>query len=68
MEYNGPKYLIEEDKDYYLGYAFVADSNSKLTNFYLHFNPVRQTLSLYQDKHHNNKVKEAEYLPKTNND
>ncbi|MDV3166803.1 MAG: effector, partial ['Waltheria sp.' little leaf phytoplasma] len=65
---NGPKYLIEEDKDYYLGYAFVADSNSKLTNFYLHFNPVRKTLSLYQDKHHNDKAKEARYLPKTNND
>ncbi|MDV3166565.1 MAG: hypothetical protein Q8807_02735 ['Waltheria sp.' little leaf phytoplasma] len=68
LKYNGPKYLIEEDKDYYLGSAQVSDSNFELTNFHLHFNPVRKTLSLYQEKHHNNKAKEVEYLSKTNND
>ncbi|MDV3166636.1 MAG: hypothetical protein Q8807_03175 ['Waltheria sp.' little leaf phytoplasma] len=67
LKYNGPKYLIEEDKDYYLGRARVPDSNSKSTNFHLHFNPVRKTLSLYQDKHHNNKIEEAEYLTRRAN-
>ncbi|WEX20370.1 MAG: cell division protease FtsH [Candidatus Phytoplasma citri] len=52
LKYEGPKWLIEADKDYYLGRAHVSDSNFKLTNFHLHFNPVRQTLSLYQNKYH----------------
>ncbi|MDO8059403.1 AAA family ATPase, partial ['Crotalaria aegyptiaca' phytoplasma] len=65
LKYNGPKYLLEEDKDYYLGRAFVSDSNFELTNFHLHFNPVRKTLSLYQDKHHYDKAQEAEYLSRT---
>ncbi|MDV3201453.1 MAG: hypothetical protein Q8872_01075 [Candidatus Phytoplasma australasiaticum] len=68
LEYQGPKHFLTEDQDYYLGRARVEDTNFKLTDFHLHFNPVRKTLSLYQDKHHNNKVKEAKYLPKTNND
>ncbi|MDO8059410.1 effector, partial ['Crotalaria aegyptiaca' phytoplasma] len=42
------------------------DSNFELTNFHLHFNPVRKTLSLYQDKHHYDKAQEAEYLSRTN--
>ncbi|MDV3182742.1 MAG: AAA family ATPase, partial [Candidatus Phytoplasma australasiaticum] len=37
LKYNGPKYLIEEDKDYYLGRARVSDSNFELTDFHLHF-------------------------------
>ncbi|QKX95523.1 MAG: ATP-dependent Zn protease [Rapeseed phyllody phytoplasma] len=52
VKYKGPKHFLEDDKDYYLGDAFVDDANFKLTHFHLHFNPVRQTLSLYQDKHH----------------
>ncbi|MGM1458879.1 MAG: hypothetical protein ABZF75_00535, partial [Columbia Basin potato purple top phytoplasma] len=52
LKYKGPKYFLDEDKDYYLGCAYVSDSNFELTNFHLHFNPVRKTLSLYQDKHH----------------
>ncbi|GAK74309.1 MAG: hypothetical protein QS2022_1170 [Candidatus Phytoplasma asteris] len=52
LKYKGPKYFLEDDKDYYLGRAFVHNSDFELTNFHLHFNPVRKTLSLYQDKHH----------------
>ncbi|MFB0638571.1 AAA family ATPase [Candidatus Phytoplasma solani] len=52
VKYKGPKHFLDDDKDYYLGSAHVSDSNFELTNFHLHFNPVRNTLSLYQDKHH----------------
>nr|WP_308738527.1 AAA family ATPase [Candidatus Phytoplasma rubi] len=52
LKYKGPKHLLDDDKDYYLGNAHVSNSNFKLTNFHLHFNPKRKTLSLYQDKHH----------------
>ncbi|TKA88182.1 MAG: hypothetical protein QS2022_1620 [Candidatus Phytoplasma asteris] len=60
--------MIEKDKDYYLGRVHVSDSNFELTNFHLHFNPVRKTLSLYQDKQNNDKVKEAEYNKRTSDD
>ncbi|PQP79174.1 effector, partial [Candidatus Phytoplasma phoenicium] len=36
--------------------------------FHLHFNPVRKTLSLYQDKHNNDKAKEATYNKRTSDD
>ncbi|WEX19433.1 MAG: SAP62-like protein [Candidatus Phytoplasma asteris] len=52
LKYKGPKHFLDDDKDYYLGRAHVSDSNFELTNFHLHFNPVRKTLSLYQGKHH----------------
>ncbi|MDO8079056.1 hypothetical protein OC716_02240 [Candidatus Phytoplasma aurantifolia] len=52
LKYQGPKHFLEDDKDYYLGEAFVHDDNFELTYFHLHFNPKRKTLSLYQDKHH----------------
>ncbi|GAK74223.1 ATP-dependent Zn protease ['Chrysanthemum coronarium' phytoplasma] len=68
LKYKGPKYLIEKDKDYYLGCAHVSNSNFKLTNFHLHFNPKRKTLSLYQDKHNKDKVKEAENNKRTSDD
>ncbi|MBS2993807.1 AAA family ATPase ['Santalum album' aster yellows phytoplasma] len=57
LKYKGPKHFLEDDKDYYLGRAFVLNSDFELTNFHLHFNPVRKTLSLYQDKHNYDKVK-----------
>ncbi|BAD04735.1 hypothetical protein PAM_650 [Onion yellows phytoplasma OY-M] len=59
LKYKGPKHFLEEDKDYYLGRARVDDSNFESTNFHLHFNPVRKTLSLYQDKHNNDKTQET---------
>ncbi|WAN63185.1 ATP-dependent Zn protease [Candidatus Phytoplasma rubi] len=52
LKYKGPKHFLDDDKDYYLGCAYVSNSNFELTDFNLHFNPVRKTLSLYQDKHH----------------
>ncbi|WP_017193192.1 hypothetical protein [Italian clover phyllody phytoplasma] len=51
LKYKGPKHFLDDDKDYYLGRARVSDSNFKLTDFHLHFNPFRKTLSIYQDKH-----------------
>ncbi|BAD04432.1 hypothetical protein PAM_347 [Onion yellows phytoplasma OY-M] len=60
LKYQGPKHFLDDDKDYYLGRARVSDSNFELTNFHLHFNPVRKTLSIFKDKHNNDKVEEAE--------
>ncbi|MEZ0180193.1 effector ['Camptotheca acuminata' phytoplasma] len=68
LKYQGPKYFLDDDKDYYLGTAFVHDANFKLTHFHLHFNPKRKTLSLYQDKHNNDKAKEAESKKRTSSD
>ncbi|MDO8057526.1 effector [Candidatus Phytoplasma gossypii] len=68
LKYQGPKHFLEDDKDYYLGEAFVHNDNFELTDFYLHFNPKRRTLSLYQYKHNHDKAKEAEYLSRTNDD
>ncbi|GLH60942.1 hypothetical protein PAWBP_6800 [Paulownia witches'-broom phytoplasma] len=60
LKYQGPKHILDDDKDYYLGEAFVQNSKKELTDFHLHFNPKRKTLSLYQDKHNNDKDEEAE--------
>ncbi|MDV3166481.1 MAG: hypothetical protein Q8807_02240 ['Waltheria sp.' little leaf phytoplasma] len=68
LEYQGPKHFLTEDQDYYLGRDRVDDADFELTDFRLHFNPVRQTLSLFKDKHNNDKVKEAENNKKTNSD
>nr|WP_153368919.1 hypothetical protein [Candidatus Phytoplasma sacchari]KAB8122756.1 hypothetical protein F2B49_00820 [Candidatus Phytoplasma sacchari] len=52
--YQGPQYLLDEDKDYYIGDAELAyDPNEQLLNtktYHLHFNPVRKTLSVYTEK------------------
>ncbi|MGL9687987.1 MAG: effector, partial [Candidatus Phytoplasma sp. TWB_XP] len=68
LKYQGPKYFLDDDKDYYLGRAHVSNSNFELTNFHLHFNPKRKTLSLYQDKHNNDKAQEAAYNKRTSSD
>ncbi|WP_034172091.1 hypothetical protein, partial [Chrysanthemum yellows phytoplasma] len=68
VKYKGPKHFLEDDKDYYLGDAFVHDDNFNLTHFHLHFNPKRKTLSIYQDKHNNDKAKEVEYKQRTSDD
>ncbi|WP_017191590.1 hypothetical protein [Poinsettia branch-inducing phytoplasma] len=60
LKYKGPKHFLQEDKDYYLGDAFIHNDNFELTDFHLHFNPIRKTLSIFKDKHNYNKVKEAE--------
>ncbi|WP_232308843.1 hypothetical protein [Maize bushy stunt phytoplasma] len=41
LKYKGPKHLLQEDKDYYLGEIYTHNDNFKLTHFHLHFNPVR---------------------------
>ncbi|MGL9688090.1 MAG: hypothetical protein ACQBVK_05065, partial [Candidatus Phytoplasma sp. TWB_XP] len=64
LKYQGPKYFLDNDKDYYLGTAFVHDANFKLTHFHLHFNPVRKTLSIFKDKHNYNTAKEVEMKKK----
>ncbi|WP_017191816.1 hypothetical protein, partial [Poinsettia branch-inducing phytoplasma] len=51
LKYKGPKHFLNEDKDYYLGDAFVHNENFKLTDFHLHFNPIRKTLSIFKDKY-----------------
>nr|AKV94674.1 putative ATP-dependent Zn protease [Potato witches'-broom phytoplasma potWB-LT1] len=68
IKYKGPKYFLDDDKDYYLGRARVDDTNFKLTDFHLHLNPKRKTLSLYQDKYNNDKTKEAKNNKRTSDD
>ncbi|MCX2955839.1 MAG: hypothetical protein N3723_02190, partial [Candidatus Phytoplasma australiense] len=65
LKYKGPKHFLDEDKDYYLGDAFVQDAKFELTDFHLHFNLKRKTLSLYKDKHNYNTVQEAENTTKS---
>ncbi|WP_268850023.1 effector [Candidatus Phytoplasma rubi] len=68
LKYKGPKHLLDADKDYYLGRAWLENSEFKNEDFNLHFNPVRKTLSLYQGKHNNDKTKEAKYNKRTSSD
>ncbi|KXT29058.1 ATP-dependent Zn protease domain protein, partial [Candidatus Phytoplasma oryzae] len=54
--YDGPQYLLNEDKDYYIGNADLPyDPNNQIgfgstKTYHLHFNPVRKTLSVYTEK------------------
>ncbi|WIA07873.1 MAG: hypothetical protein BGWL_c3890 [Candidatus Phytoplasma cynodontis] len=55
FKYQGPQYLLEEDKDYYIGDAnlYYSNENERFYNrktYHLHFNPVRNTLSVYTEK------------------
>ncbi|MDO8060311.1 hypothetical protein [Candidatus Phytoplasma citri] len=68
IKYKGSKCFLDEDKDYYLGRAWLENSEFKNEIFHLHFNPVRKTLSLYQGKHNNDKAREAAYNKRTSND
>ncbi|ABC65458.1 conserved hypothetical protein [Aster yellows witches'-broom phytoplasma AYWB] len=68
LKYKGPKHFLQEDKDYYLGDAFVHNENFKLTDFHLHFNPIRKTLSIFKDKHNYDKTQEAENNKRTSTD
>ncbi|MEC4559023.1 MAG: hypothetical protein U9532_02550 ['Conium maculatum' witches'-broom phytoplasma] len=60
LKYKGPKNFLEEDKDFYLGTIFTHNDQFFLTDFYLYFNPVRNTLSIFKNKHNNDKTEEAE--------
>ncbi|KAB8121688.1 hypothetical protein ['Cynodon dactylon' phytoplasma] len=60
FDYQGPQYLLEEDKDYYIGNAnlYYSNENERFYNrktYHLHFNPVRNTLSVYTEKFNVNK-------------
>ncbi|KXT29468.1 hypothetical protein AXA84_0114 [Candidatus Phytoplasma oryzae] len=58
--FKGPKYLLAKDVDFFLGNAnlpyYDRDTNIILTKkYYLHFNPVRNILSVYTEKFNYNK-------------
>ncbi|WBL31311.1 hypothetical protein [Candidatus Phytoplasma sacchari] len=53
--YDGPQYILEEDKDYYivdvwLPYNHKNQSDYRYKRYHLYFNPVRKTLSVYKNK------------------
>ncbi|WP_284928701.1 hypothetical protein [Candidatus Phytoplasma sp. AldY-WA1] len=54
MDYEGPKYLLEEDKDFYVNEVKcpIQMANKKVgtTTYYLHFNPKKQYITLYNEK------------------
>ncbi|WIA07871.1 MAG: putative secreted protein [Candidatus Phytoplasma cynodontis] len=59
FDFKGPKYLLDEDKDYYIGDASLPYSPEQKRVWvglyprkecHLHFNPVRNTLSVYTEK------------------
>ncbi|WEX19758.1 MAG: hypothetical protein QS2022_5160 [Candidatus Phytoplasma asteris] len=56
VEYKGPKYLLEEDKDFFMDEVQYPtnkedqDGHTILNISYLHFNPVKQYLTLYTKK------------------
>ncbi|KXT29059.1 ATP-dependent Zn protease domain protein [Candidatus Phytoplasma oryzae] len=54
FSYKGPQYLLETDQDYFIGVAYLPfDPNDQLflrKKYQLHFNPKRNTLSVYTDK------------------
>lgn len=69
LHYEGPKWLIEEDKDFYMEdvecHEFESiknfDGHFRYKNYYLHFNPVKKYLTLYTKKFN---VKPVEEKPK----
>ncbi|QYC31299.1 AAA family ATPase [Paulownia witches'-broom phytoplasma] len=58
LNYEGPKWLLEEDKDFYIDEFECREFESienfkdgfKYKNYYLHFNPVKQYITLYTKK------------------
>jgi len=55
MDYTGPKYLLEEDKDFYVNEVKCPLQQNKrweekTTTYYLHFNPKKQYITLYTEK------------------
>ncbi|MDO8030274.1 AAA family ATPase ['Planchonia careya' phytoplasma] len=53
LDFNGPKQLLAQDQDYYLGYTILCTGNFglKRQKYYFHFNPVRNLLSVYTQKY-----------------
>ncbi|GLH60820.1 AAA family ATPase [Paulownia witches'-broom phytoplasma] len=56
LNYKGPKYLLEEDKDFFMDEVQYPtnkedqDGHTILNISYLHFNPVKQYITLYTKK------------------
>ncbi|WP_341266694.1 hypothetical protein [Candidatus Phytoplasma fraxini] len=55
MDYEGPKYLLEEDKDFYVNEVKCPLQEDKRfeyksKTYYLHFNPKQQYITLYTEK------------------
>ncbi|PQP79760.1 hypothetical protein C6B37_01265 [Candidatus Phytoplasma phoenicium] len=55
MDYKGPKYLLEEDKDFYINTVKcplqqLTKHDDRTGHYYLHFNPVKQYITLYTEK------------------
>jgi hypothetical protein len=58
MDYTGPKYLLEEDKDFYVNEVKCPLQQiqqnkgweDKIATYYLHFNPKKQYITLYTEK------------------
>ncbi|PQP78695.1 hypothetical protein C6B38_04455 [Spiroplasma sp. ChiS] len=55
MDYEGPKYLLEKDEDFYINTVKCPlqeekKFETKHQNYYLHFNPVKKYITLYTEK------------------
>ncbi|MGL9688171.1 MAG: hypothetical protein ACQBVK_05535, partial [Candidatus Phytoplasma sp. TWB_XP] len=58
VNYKGPKWLLEEDKDFYMDEVKCREFESienfdgkfRYKNYYLHFNPVKRYITLYTKK------------------
>ncbi|MGL9687375.1 MAG: hypothetical protein ACQBVK_01050, partial [Candidatus Phytoplasma sp. TWB_XP] len=58
VNYEGPKWLLEEDKDFYMDDVKCREFESienfdgkfRYKNHYLHFNPVKRYITLYTKK------------------
>ncbi|WCA22570.1 hypothetical protein [Candidatus Phytoplasma oryzae] len=56
IEYKGPKNLIQEDIDYYLGKINITfkNENNKQQKYNIYFNPVLNNISIYKEKFNHN--------------
>ncbi|PQP79477.1 hypothetical protein C6B37_01820 [Candidatus Phytoplasma phoenicium] len=55
MDYEGPKHLLEKDQDFYINtvqcpLAQRTKGDYRTANYYLHFNPVKKYITLYNEK------------------
>ncbi|WEK82192.1 MAG: hypothetical protein PR2021_1180 [Candidatus Phytoplasma pruni] len=53
IHYKGPKYILDMDKDFYVNQIKIPEdnllTNSRESTYYLHFNPVKQYITLYTE-------------------
>ncbi|WEK82167.1 MAG: hypothetical protein PR2021_0930 [Candidatus Phytoplasma pruni] len=57
IDYKGPKYILDMDKDFYLRQIKIPKDNllgnHEEQTYYLHFNPVKQYITLYTEPMNN---------------